>query len=184
VEAVAWDSCEDRDAGQGQRAGAGETTGRLVRTLVCKEVTGFHVLIIGTTAPQVFKVTADEGQDPLFAFGDGNVTARYDVEVCMLSASHHTSRPHFCFSWHGALSDARTLGPDVACFLVAGASCRSDPRSCCGALDVCLGVWVEGSVRCRVDALLQSERTPEQEPPNLAAHHSRSLRRRSGIAVH
>ena len=30
---------------------------------------------------QVFKVSADEGQDPLFSFGDGNVTARYDVEV-------------------------------------------------------------------------------------------------------
>ena len=32
-------------------------------------------------AGDTVKILASEGQDPLFAFGDGNVTARYDVEV-------------------------------------------------------------------------------------------------------
>jgi len=32
-------------------------------------------------AGDTIKVLASDGQDPLFAFGDGNVTARFDVEV-------------------------------------------------------------------------------------------------------
>lgn len=46
---------------------------------------------------QVFKVSADEGQDPLFSFGDGNVTARYDVEVSLagrlLDRARGTAQP-------------------------------------------------------------------------------------------
>lgn len=50
-------------------------------------------------AGDTIKILASDGQDPLFAFGDGNVTARYDVEVVHVDPIQDLLMGRSTFEW-------------------------------------------------------------------------------------
>ena len=50
-------------------------------------------------AGDMIKILASDGQDPLFAFGDGNVTARFDVEVVHVDPIQDLLMGRSSFEW-------------------------------------------------------------------------------------
>mmetsp|Transcript_2057 Transcript_2057/g.4284 ORF Transcript_2057/g.4284 Transcript_2057/m.4284 type:complete len:638 (-) Transcript_2057:76-1989(-) len=66
------------------------------------------ILVAGTQEPvttvgQIFKVLASDGQDPLLEYGDGNITARFDVEVVRIDPAQDliVGRTEFVWDYLG-----------------------------------------------------------------------------------